>query len=44
MSRERVPEAAQALLHHYQVADITIEEPEIGDIIERIMTARETMS
>ncbi len=42
--RQSVAEAAQALLHHYQVADITIEEPEIGEIIERIMTARETMA
>ncbi len=38
--RDRVAEAAQALLHHYEVADITIEEPEIGQIIEQIMTAR----
>ncbi len=40
--RARVPEAAQALLHHYEVADITIEEPEIGDIIAKIMNARAT--
>jgi ABC-type uncharacterized transport system ATPase subunit len=38
--RGRVAEAAAALLRQYDVADITIEEPEIGEIIERIMTAR----
>ena len=32
---------AMALLTHYDVADLTIIEPEIGEVIERIMTTRE---
>jgi ABC-2 type transport system ATP-binding protein len=35
--RGKVAEAAGALLRLYEVADITIEEPEIGDIIARII-------
>ena len=41
VARDRVAEAAQALLTHYDVADLTIIEPEIGEVIERIMTTRE---
>ncbi len=37
--RRGVADAAQALLHHYDVADITIEEAPIGEIIENLMTA-----
>ena len=40
VQRSRIAEAAHALLEHYDVADLTIEETEIGEIIERIMTAR----
>jgi ABC-type uncharacterized transport system ATPase subunit len=38
--RARVPEAAAALLARYPVADLTIEEADIGTIIERIQRAR----
>lgn len=40
--RDRVAEAAQRILGAHRVADLAIEEPEIGDTIERIMTSRET--
>ncbi len=40
VTRDHVAEAAQVLLDHYEVADITIEEAEIGEIIEQIMTTR----
>ncbi len=35
--RDRVAEASSALLAHYPVADLSIEEPDIGTIIERII-------
>ncbi|MCA8960797.1 MAG: ATP-binding cassette domain-containing protein [Planctomycetes bacterium] len=38
--RDRVAEASSALLAHYPVADLAIEEPDIGTIIEGIIRRR----
>ncbi|MGQ0614372.1 MAG: ABC transporter ATP-binding protein [Planctomycetaceae bacterium] len=40
VARGSVPAAAAALLEHYPVADLAIEEPDIGTIIERIFRER----
>lgn len=42
--RRNVAAAAAHVLDRYPVADLTIEEPEIGTIIERIMATRERIS
>ncbi len=44
VTRDHVAKAAQILLDHYEVADITIEEAEIGEIIEQIITTQEKAS
>ncbi|MEM7262104.1 MAG: ATP-binding cassette domain-containing protein [Planctomycetota bacterium] len=40
VKRDQVAEASSALLAHYPVADLSIEEPDIGTIIERIIRRR----
>ena len=40
VSRDRISEAASALLKHLPVLDLTIEEPDIGSVIENIMRGR----
>ncbi len=40
VSRAKVPEVAAELLRKYSVIDLSIEDPEIGDTIERIMAGR----
>jgi ABC-type uncharacterized transport system ATPase subunit len=42
VARRDVARAAAFLLERYPVADLTVEEPEIGTIIERIMARRQT--
>ena len=44
VARRNVASAAAFLLEHYPVADLTVEEPEIGTIIEKIMARRQRES
>ena len=40
VDRDKIPEVAAELLRKYSVIDLSIEDPEIGDTIERIMAGR----
>jgi ABC-2 type transport system ATP-binding protein len=40
VDRDKVPEVAAELLRKYSVIDLSIEDPEIGDTIERIMAGK----